>query len=164
MSKRETTNDRPAPAPTPAPPATAVVPAPTADNVRAVVARHPDAISFDPADEANELLSLRCQTDPGIAAQQRDGWRGLVTGWYVGTWEIADETSGEVVTLPSLCLLTPRGELVRLCGWPAITSWANLVRAAGADRCRAGIPVVVKRRPSGTAGRSYWIVLPDAGN
>lgn len=132
-------------------------------NVTDIVSRHPDAISFDAADPEYELLVLRCETDPGIAAQQRDGWRGTVTGWYVGTWAVTDEVTGEVVTLPSLCLLTARGELVRLTGWPGITSWANLIRAATADRVRQGLPVVVKRRASGTAGRSYWIVLPDCG-
>jgi hypothetical protein len=151
---------QPAPVATPIPqfPPPAVV----EENVANIISRHPDAISFDPSDEANEMLSLRCQTDPGIASQLKDGWRGIVNTWYVGTWQVPDEGTGEVMTLPSLVLLTTRNELVRLTGWPAINSWATLLRAAKADRIRQGLPVIIKRRPSGTAGHSYWLVLPDA--
>lgn len=129
--------------------------------IQRIHAENHGAISYDVADEANELLHLRVQTDPGIAAQQRDGWRGVVREWAVTPWDITDETTGEVVTLPSLVLISDKGELVRLTGWPSVSSWAGIVRAAGVEKLRAGVPVVVKRRPSGTAGRSYWMVQID---
>lgn len=150
-----------APAQMPAP-----VPAPAAPedivevNVRELVSAHPDAISFDVADPANEMLALRCACDPGVASQVKDGLRATVKAWYVGTWTVTEQDSGRLLTLPSLVLITEREDLIRLTGWPCISSWATLLRAAGADRIRAGLPVVIRRRQSGTAGRSYWVILP----
>lgn len=141
----------------------AVVPAEiTRDNCRAALAKMPDLISYDPTDEESELLTIRCATEMGIPSQQRDGWRACVAQWWVGPYETEDEETGEVVTLPTLVLISRDGELARYAGWPAIKSWARIVRAAGAERCRQGINVVVRRRPSGTAGRSYWQVMADA--
>lgn len=141
----------------------AVVPADiTRENCRAALAKMPDLISYDPTEEENEMLTVRCATEMGIAAQNRDGWKATVTAWWVGPYEMEDEETGEVVTLPTLVLLASSGELARFSGWPAIKSWAKIVRAAGAERCRKGIGVVVKRRSSGTAGRSYWQVMVNA--
>lgn len=130
------------------------------ENIRSVISKMPDLISFDPSDSAAEGLMLRCAVDPGIEAQKRDGWTATVNQWSVQAYDVEDEKSGEVVTLPSLCLIAEDGTLCRLTGWPAIKSWANLLRAAGAERCSLGVRIVVRRRPSGTAGRSYWLVLP----
>lgn len=130
------------------------------ENVRSVIAKMPDLVSYDPTDSASEALMLRCAVDPGIQGQKRDGWTATVCQWSVQAYDVNDEKTGEIVTLPSLCLISETGEMCRLTGWPAIKSWANLLRAAGAERCSLGIKIVVKRRPSGTAGRSYWLVLP----
>lgn len=134
----------------------------TRENCRAALAKMPDLISYDPTDADTEMLTVRCATEMGISSQQRDGWRGRVVTWWMGPYETEDEETGEVVTLPTLVLITTDGVLARYAGWPAIKSWAKIVRAAGAERCRQGIDVVVKRRPSGTAGRSYWQVMADA--
>lgn len=139
--------------------------APEPEETRALVERMTEqqngALSYDPREEENALLHLRVQTDPGIAAQQRDGWRGVVREWAVTTWDVEDAHTGEVITLPSLVLISESGELVRLTGWPVVSSWSQVVRAAGVAKLRGGVPVIVKRRPSGTAGRSYWIVQID---
>jgi hypothetical protein len=147
----------------PVPRSTAILPAEIVrENCRAAIAKMPDLISYDPTDEENDTLIIRCATEMGVAAQVRDGWKGNVVTWWVGPYETEDEKTGEIVLLPTLVLITAAGELARYAGWPAIKSWAKIVRAAGAERCRRGIEVVVKRRPSGTAGRSYWQVVADA--
>lgn len=144
-------------------PGNAVVPADIVrENCLAALARMPDLISFDPAEVENEMLAVRCATEMGIEAQKRDGWCGRVVKWWMGPYEIEDQQTGEIVVLPTLVLITWDGVLARFGGWPAIKSWAKIVRAAGAARCRQGIDVVVKRRASGTAGRSYWQVMADA--
>lgn len=132
------------------------------DNVRTALQQQPNLISYDPTTEEGELVSLRCAVDPGIPAQQRDGWRGTVVQWGISAYDVNDEQRGEIVTLPSLALISSERELIRLTGWPAIKSFGQIVRHLGIERCRRGVPIVVKRRASGTAGRSYWIVLPDA--
>lgn len=132
------------------------------ENIQTVLRQMPDLVSYDPTTDHGELLSIKMAVDPGIPAQQRDGWSGTVVEWGISSYDVTDPGTGEMVTLPSLALLTDRGELVRLTGWPAIRSWAAIVRAAGRERCQLGMAVVVKRRPSGTAGRSYWVVVPDA--
>jgi hypothetical protein len=130
-------------------------------NVMAVVKRNPGALSYDPTEQDNDLLHCRCLTDPGIPAQLRDGWRGAIVHWAVVPYDYPDEETGELVTYPTLALISAAGELIRLANWPAINSWAAIVRAVGPDRCRAGLPVIVRRRPSGTVGRSYWSVQVD---
>lgn len=139
--------------------------APPPDEVREsvgeLVERSPGALSYDPADPDAFLLHIRCQTDPGIPAQLRDGWKGVVRHWACVPYDVTDERTGENVTLPSLVLIDTNDVLIRLTNWPAISSWAAIVRSAGADKCRAGIPVIVRRRQSGTAGRSYWSVQVD---
>ena len=130
------------------------------EQVRSVIAKQPDLISFDVSDEKNESLALRCAVDPGIAAGRRDGWTATVTNWHLSCQEIADEKTGEVSMLPSLALVSDSDELCRLYGWPAVKSWSRLITAAGVERCALGIRIRVSRRASGTAGRSYWIVLP----
>ena len=131
------------------------------ERIRALVADNPDAISYDPRDPANELLHIRVLTDPGILAAERDGWCGVVKGWAVGTWVVTDPETQELVTLPSLALIDSERNVVRLTGWPAINSLAQILKAAGPDRVRAGLPVTIMRRPSGTAGRSYWTIQVD---
>lgn len=133
----------------------------TREQVKSVIAKMPDLVSYDPADEASEALHLRCMVDPGVPAQKREGWRGTVCQWSVSAQEVADEHTGEVSVLPSLALISDNDEMCRLYGWPAIKSWVRLLQAAGAERCSLGIRVRVVRRPSGTAGRSYWLILPE---
>ena len=141
----------------------AVVPAEIVrENCRAALAKMPDLISYDPTEVDNEILTVRCATEMGIPSQQRDGWRAKIVAWWVGPYECEDEETGEVELVPSLALITSDGVLARYYNWPVIKSWAKIVRAAGAERCRQGIDVVVKRRPSGTSGRSYWQVMADA--
>lgn len=141
----------------------AIVPAEMVrENIRTAISQMPELVSFDVTDDENEMLSLRCAVDPGIPAAQREGWGGNVVKWWVGTYDVTDEKTGEIVTLPSLVLITDNGELARFSGWPAIKAWANLLRAASAERCIMGIKVRVSRRKSGTSPGSYWIVLPDA--
>jgi hypothetical protein len=146
-------------------PAPAAIQGPTPEETREVVethtANHEGALSYDANAEENALLHLRCLTDPGVSAQQRDGWRGIVKQWACVPYDYEDGQTGEIVTLPCLVLISAKNELVRLSNWPAINSWAAIVRAAGVERCRAGIPVVVRRRQSSTAGRSYWSVQID---
>lgn len=131
-------------------------------NLATVLSQRPDLMSYDPTTDEGEMIGLRIAVEPGVPAQQRDGWRGTVVHWGISAQEIADEKTGELVTLPSLLLIPEGGEPVRLYGWPAIKSWAAIVKALGSDRCQLGVKVRVKRQPSSTAGRSYWTVLPDA--
>lgn len=130
-------------------------------QIKRVYEQCPGLISFDLESEAGQLLALRCAVDPGVAAAARDGWRGIVTGWWIGPYEVTEEKTGEIVTLPSLVLLASNGELCRLTGWPAINSWGHTVRASSDAMRQRGIPVRVMRRLSGTGGRSYWQVVPD---
>jgi hypothetical protein len=130
------------------------------DKVRNAIAKMPDLISFDPIDPQHESLALRCAVDPGVPAAQREGWTGTVVHWWVGTWEVPDGATGEVVLLASLVLITDRGETARYSSEPAIHSWAQILRAAGAERCRKGIKVRAVKRKSGTSPGSYWILLP----
>lgn len=132
------------------------------ENVRTAISQLPGLVSFDVTDEANELLMLRCQTEQGIPAAMRDGWRGNVVQWWTGTAQVPDEDTGELVTLPCLVLIDDTSSLCRIYGWPAINSWARLLRAASVERCLKGIKVRVKRVPTATTGRSCWNVLPDA--
>lgn len=132
-----------------------------AAQLDAFVQHRPDSISWDVADVENEALTMRAMTDPGIAQQIKDGWRGVVRDWWIGLWESADQETRMPRVDPCLVIIDAQDNLVRLTGWPAISSWSTLLRAAGIGRVRQGIPVVVRRRPSGTVGRSYWIVLPD---
>lgn len=132
------------------------------EQVEKVLERSPGLISFDDESESGQLLALRCAVDQGIPAAQRDGWRGHVIGWWVGTTEVLDKDSGEIITLPCVALLAVNGELCRLCRWPAINSWASIVAHMTASQRESGIPVRVYRRQSGTGGRSYWQVTPDA--
>lgn len=132
-----------------------------AAQLDAFVQHRPDSISWDVADVENEALTLRAMTDPGVPAQVKDGWRGRVRDWWIGLWESGDQETRQPRVDPCLALIDTQDNLIRLTGWPAISSWSTLLRAAGIARVRQGIPVVVRRRPSGTTGRSYWIVLPD---
>lgn len=123
--------------------------------------RHEHAVSFDSTDPANEMLAVRCATDPGIPASMRDGWRGIVVSWWIGPYNYENEETGEVAVLPSLVLIDHKDSLVRLTGWPAISAWSGIMCAVSSERRSKGIPVVIRRRPSGTAGRSYWTVVVD---
>jgi hypothetical protein len=131
-------------------------------NIATVLAQCPDLISYDPTTDEGEMLSLRCAVDPGVEQQKRDGYRGTVVNWGVSAYECKGDRDGEIVTVPSIALVMESGDIVRLTGWPGIKAWAALVRAAGKERCQLGMRVVIKRRASSTAGRSYWTVLPDA--
>lgn len=131
-------------------------------NITTVVSQFPDIISYDPTTDRGEMLSVTVAVDPGIPALQRDGWRGTITEWGIAPWEVKGNKEGEIVTVPSLVLIGSEGDVIRLTGWPAIRSWSQIVKVMGKERCQLGVSVVVKRRPSGTAGRSYWIVVPDA--
>lgn len=131
-------------------------------NIQTAISQLPELISFDITDPEKEMLALRCAVDPGVPATQRDGWRGTVVQWWVGPYQVPDEETGEMITLPCLVLIPAEGELVRLTGWPAINHWAQILRAATAERCLRGIKVRVARRASSTTKGSYWCVLPDA--
>lgn len=113
------------------------------------------------AQDLDRLVYARLVTDPGIEAAERDGWRGAVNRWAAFATEQTDEETGEVQHIPTLALMSPDGDVVRLSGWPSITSWATILKALGEERCKRGIPVRVHRRLSGTVGRSYWVVSID---
>jgi hypothetical protein len=134
-----------------------------ATSVAELVARTPGALSYDPADPANELLHVEMMTDPGCPSQLREGWSGIVSQWAVGTYDMPNEQTAELETLPSIYLKCSDGRSCRLFGWPAISSWALLMRTAGMERMAKGLPVVVRKRLSGTAGRSYWVICVDTG-
>lgn len=131
------------------------------EKVQAIMAKYPDLVSFDPLDERYESLVMRCKTDPGPAHSERDGWEGQVCDWYFGTYTMVNNDTGELVTLPSLCLITSDGVLVRFTNSePAVRSWLVILREIGADRIRQGLRVRCSLRSSQTAGRHYWIILP----
>lgn len=131
------------------------------EKVQAILAKHPDLISFDPLDERYEALTMRCKTDPGPGHGERDGWEGQVCDWWFGAYTVVDQDTGELVTLPSLALITSDGALVRFSGSePAVRSWLVILREIGPDRVRQGLRVRVSLRPSQTAGRHYWLILP----
>lgn len=131
------------------------------EKVQAVLMRHPELISFDMLDEALEPIVLRLKCDPGPTHDQRNGWTGLVNEWYFGTYTMTDESSGELVTLPSLVLLATDGRILRLTNSePAVRSWLSVLREVGVERVKKGLQVVCKLRPSQTAGKHYWQILP----
>lgn len=131
------------------------------ERVSAILARHPDLISFDPLDDLNERMLMRCKVDPGAGHQERDGWEGMVSDWYFGTYTMTDQDTGELVTLPSLALLTCDGKLIRFTNSePAVRSWLAILHEIGVDRVRQGLMVRVALRASQTAGRHYWQILP----
>lgn len=131
------------------------------ERVADIMRRHPDLISFDPLDETYERLVMRCKIDPGASHEERDGWEGQVSDWYFGTYTMTDQHSGELVTLPSLALVTVDGRLVRFTNSePAVRSWLSILREIGVERVKRGLQVRVSLRPSQTAGRHYWTILP----
>lgn len=131
------------------------------ERIDDILRRHPDLISFDPLDETYERLVMRCKTDPGPSHDERDGWEGQVCDWYFGSYTMTDQDTGELITLPSLCLITVDGQLVRFSNSePAVRSWISILREIGPDRIRRGLQVRVSLRPSQTAGRHYWSILP----
>lgn len=132
-----------------------------ADEIRALIAAEPDALSYDADDPAMELLHLRLATDPGCDAVDRDGWRGLAVHWQIGVWRAEKEDGGAPIILPSLALLAADGRLCRLSGWPAVNAWCQILTAVKPERIRAGIPIVVRKRQSGSTGRQYWSVSID---
>lgn len=132
------------------------------DNVATVLRQHPGLVSYDPTTDEGEIVGLRCAVDPGVPAAQRDGWRGTVCHWGLSAQEVTDQKTGEVHVLPSLLLIPEEGEACRLYGWSAAKTWAKIVETLGVERCQLGVKIRVKRHPSGTAGKSYWVVLPDA--
>jgi hypothetical protein len=117
------------------------------EKVAAVLARHPELLSFDPLDAKYENILMRLKTDPGPPHSQRDGWEGMVCDWYFGTYTMTDDTTGELVTLPSLALVTSDGVIVRMTNSePAVRSWLVILGEIGPERV--------------TAGRHYWQILP----
>lgn len=131
------------------------------EKVADILRRYPDLISFDPLDEKYEALVHRCKVDPGPGHAERDGWTGEVSEWYFGTYTMTDEASGELITLPSLALVTTDGKLVRLVNSePAVRHWLAILREIGAERVRRGLRVKVALRASQTAGRHYWSIVP----
>lgn len=131
------------------------------EQVADVLRKYPELISFDPTDEAYDRLLMRCKTDPGPGHAARDGWEGQVCDWWFGVHTMTDQDTGELVTLPSLVLITTDGILMRFSGsGPAVRSWLAILREIGADRVRKGLMVRVRLQASQTAGRHYWLILP----
>lgn len=131
------------------------------ERIEDILRRHPDLISFDPLDETYERLVMRCKIDPGPGHAERDGWEGQVCDWYFGSYTMSDETSGELITLPSLCLITVDGALVRFVNSePAVRAWLAILREIGVERVKRGLHVRVSLRGSQTSGRHYWLILP----
>lgn len=131
------------------------------ERIADVLRRHPELVSFDPLDEKYESMVMRCKTDPGPSHAERDGWEGCVCDWYFGSYTMTDQDTGELVTLPSLALVTTDGRLVRLTNSePAVRSWLAILREIGAERVQRGLNILVSLRPSQTAGRHYWVILP----
>lgn len=131
------------------------------EKIADILRRHPDLVSFDPLDEAYEHLVLRCKVDPGPAHAERDGWEGCVCDWWFGSYTMTDDVTGELLTLPSLALVTVDGRLVRLTNSePAVRSWLVILREIGVERVKRGLNVCVTLRQSQTAGRHYWMILP----
>lgn len=131
------------------------------ERVEDILRRHPNLISFDPLEERYESLVLRCKIDPGPAHSERDGWTGQVCDWWFGTNTIADKDTGELVTLPTLALITVDGQLIKfLNSEPAVRAWLAILRELGEERIKRGFMVRVSLRPSQTAGRHYWSILP----
>lgn len=132
--------------------------------VRRLVEGNPDLVSYDPNEPTQRALHYTAQLDPGVPAAHRDGYRCTVAEWAVTPVEVTDEATGESSVLPSLWILGTDGSSVRLTGYPAINSWSRLLYVVGIENIRDKLSIVVKRRPSGAAGRSYWIVLPEVSH
>lgn len=131
------------------------------ERIEDILRRHPDLISFDPLDETYERLVMRCKIDPGATHEERDGWEGQVCDWYFGSYTMSDQTSGEMITLPSLSLITVDGRLARFTNSePAVRAWLAILREIGVERVKRGLNVRVCLRASQTAGRHYWSILP----
>lgn len=135
------------------------------EQVRALVQRaveqQPDLRHVRGSGEEAELRALKLATDTGIEAQRRDGWRAVVTDWWVSVETVEDVRTGELLTLPVLALLSVEGEVCRLSGLPALHCWQRLLEVAGVERLARGVPVRVRRRQSSTVGRSYWTIEVD---
>lgn len=131
------------------------------ERIGAILRKYPELISFDPAEETSERLLLRCKTDPGPGHDERAGWEGEVTDWYFGPYTMTDRDTGELLTLPSLVLLTVDGRLIRFSSSePALRSWLTILRVVGVERVQRGLHVKVHYRASQAAGRHYWQILP----
>lgn len=131
------------------------------EKVQAILRRHPDLVSFDPDEPRYESMVMRCKTDPGANHAERDGWEGQVCDWYFGTYTLSDDETGELITLPSLSLITTDGRLIRFTSSePAVRGWLTILREIGVERIKEGLNVRVTLRPSQTAGRHYWQILP----
>lgn len=131
------------------------------ERIEDILRRHPDLISFDPLDETYERVVMRCKTDPGPGHAERDGWEGQVCDWYFGSYTMTDDASGELITLPSLSLITVDGQLMRFTNSePAVRAWLSILREIGVERVKRGLHVRVSLRASQTAGRHYWTILP----
>lgn len=131
------------------------------DKVHLTLAKFPDLVSFDPTDEANERIMLRCKLDPGVSREERDGFEGMITDWHFGTYTMTDEETGELKTMPSLALLTEEGRLIRLTNSePAVRAWLAILKELGVERVKRGLNVKICLRASSNQGRRYWQIIP----
>src|SRR5215469_892606 len=74
-------------------------------NITMIVAREPNAISYDPTTDEGEMVSLRCAVEQGIPAAARDGYRGTVIHWGVAPFGYPNQKTGEIEWAKTLALI-----------------------------------------------------------
>jgi hypothetical protein len=129
-------------------------------NIATVLTQQPDLVSYDPTTDEGEMIGAAVALDPGSPSVVKDGWEGTVVQWGIAPWEAPDPVSKELSTVPSLLLIGESGQRLRVTGWPAIKSFAAIVRHFGKERCQLGVKIRVQKRPSSIPGRSYWSITP----
>ena len=98
----------------------------------------------------------------GVTSQRRDGYSLCVTQWGIAIRDNDEGGKKEPEHFIGLFLAPEKGEGIFLSGTTAIRQWSAILRHVGKERAQLGLCVVCKKRPSGTAGRTYWTIVPDA--
>lgn len=132
-------------------------------EINAQLEAHATVANYDRQSNAGRIRDAVMVTHAGCPAQLRDGWRGRVKYWRVSAYPGANPDSGEMAVLPSILFESSRGERCRLFNGPAIDSWYMLLASVDPAEFGGELPIVCRRRQSGTAGRSYWVVELDPG-
>lgn len=118
--------------------------------------------NYDPTTPDGTILDLVLCAAEGCSAAEKDGWQGEIRYWRIGAAVGCDPGSGEIAAVPSLVLYESERRIVRLFGMPVIGAWYQLMGHLQSRWTAPTIPVIVRRKPSQTAGRSYWTVQLDA--
>lgn len=122
----------------------------------------PQAVSYDPADEAAAGVHLRMTGEPGRQLRRGESWVGHVVAWWCGPWGLGGQPQGWRRVVPCAALLSCEGELVRVFGWDAVSTLAAVVCTTEAGRLADGFDAHVRSCES-PAGDHWWFVIDRLG-